>query len=94
MKAFLWERRPRRDRVSQTTTHRPEGGAPTMPPSLITVPKASLPVQTSPGRINRTSRLLRMMDRLRQGRGAIYDEMNRVLAALHKVDVAKQGLAS
>jgi aminoglycoside phosphotransferase (APT) family kinase protein len=35
-----------------------------------------------------------MMDRLRQGRGAIYDEMNRVLAALHKVDVAKQGLAS
>ena len=27
-------------------------------------------------------------------RGAIYDEMNRVLAALHKVDVAKQGLAS
>jgi aminoglycoside phosphotransferase (APT) family kinase protein len=27
-------------------------------------------------------------------RGAIYDEMNRVLAALHKVDVAQQGLAS
>jgi len=26
---FLWERRPRRDRPSQTTTHRPEGGAPT-----------------------------------------------------------------
>ena len=26
---FLWERRPRRDRASQTTTHRPEGGAPT-----------------------------------------------------------------
>jgi aminoglycoside phosphotransferase (APT) family kinase protein len=26
-------------------------------------------------------------------RGAIYDEMNRVLAALHKVDVAQQGLA-
>jgi aminoglycoside phosphotransferase (APT) family kinase protein len=27
-------------------------------------------------------------------RGAIYDEMNRVMAALHKVDFAKQGLAS
>mgnify|MGYP006192739805 CR=1 FL=1 len=27
-------------------------------------------------------------------RGAIYDEMNRVLAALHKVDFAKQGLSS
>jgi hypothetical protein len=26
---FLKERRPRRDSVSQTTTHRPEGGAPT-----------------------------------------------------------------
>jgi aminoglycoside phosphotransferase (APT) family kinase protein len=26
-------------------------------------------------------------------RGAIYDEMNRVMAALHKVDFAKQGLA-
>ena len=29
MNAFLWERCPRGDRVSQTTTHRPEGGAPT-----------------------------------------------------------------
>ncbi|MFM8866453.1 MAG: phosphotransferase [Limnohabitans sp.] len=27
-------------------------------------------------------------------RGAIYDEMNRVMAALHKVDFARQGLAS
>ncbi len=30
----------------------------------------------------------------RTERGAIYDEMNRVMAALHKVDFAKQGLAS
>ncbi len=29
MNAFLWERRPRHDRASQTTAHRPEGGAPT-----------------------------------------------------------------
>ena len=28
------------------------------------------------------------------GRAAIYDEMNRVIAALHKVDVAKAGLAA
>ncbi|MFM8755808.1 MAG: phosphotransferase, partial [Limnohabitans sp.] len=30
----------------------------------------------------------------RQARGAIYDEMNRVMAALHKVDFARQGLAA
>ncbi|MFN5178031.1 phosphotransferase [Limnohabitans sp.] len=30
----------------------------------------------------------------RQARGAIYDEMNRVMAALHKVDFTRQGLAA
>jgi hypothetical protein len=38
MNAFLWERRPRRDQVSQTTTHRPEGGAPTGIGALIAEP--------------------------------------------------------
>ena len=40
--AFLWERRPRRDRASQTTPHRPEGGAPTLIAELIAVPNTNL----------------------------------------------------
>ena len=38
MNAYLQERHPRHDEASQTTTHRPEGGA----PKLITVPKKAV----------------------------------------------------
>jgi hypothetical protein len=49
---FLCERRPRRDNLPETTTHRPEGGAPTVTASLIAVPNTSLSLQTSQGRIH------------------------------------------
>jgi len=39
--AFWWERRPRREGDLQTTTHRPEGGAPTLIAALIAMPKIS-----------------------------------------------------
>ena len=38
MNTFLWERCPHRDQAAQTTTHRPEGGAPTGIGALITEP--------------------------------------------------------
>ena len=45
---FLWEQRPRRDGLSQTTTHRPEGGAPTG----LAVLKKSCSLQTSQHQIH------------------------------------------
>ena len=53
---FLWERRPRRDNLSETPTHRPKDGALTVTASLTAVPNTSLSLQTSQGRIHNAQR--------------------------------------